>query len=108
MTRRIRRELRTVRVMIAMYCRSHHGIKRELCDDCSALWDHVQKRVENCPFGTVKPTCLNCTVHCFNHAMREQIRSVMRYAGPRMLRRHPVLTLFHIMDGRKPAPKNRQ
>jgi len=29
---------------------------------------------------------------------------VMRYAGPRMLRRHPILAIMHILDGRDPAP----
>jgi hypothetical protein len=33
--------------------------------------------------------------------MREQIRVVMRYAGPRMLRNHPVLDLQHLIDGRR-------
>jgi hypothetical protein len=28
----------------------------------------------------------------------------MRYAGPRMTWRHPLLTLFHLLKGRKPAP----
>lgn len=37
--------------------------------------------------------------------MREQIKAVMRYAGPRMLLHHPILALFHMLDGlRKPCP----
>jgi hypothetical protein len=28
-----------------------------------------------------------------------RIRAVMRYAGPRMLYKHPVMTLQHIVDG---------
>jgi hypothetical protein len=32
--------------------------------------------------------------------MREQVRAIMRYAGPRMLLRHPVLALMHVWDGR--------
>jgi hypothetical protein len=31
--------------------------------------------------------------------MREQVRAVMRYAGPRMLWRHPILALEHLWDG---------
>ena len=42
-------------------------------------------------FGDDKPTCANCKVHCYSEAMRERVRDVMRYAGPRMLWRHPVL-----------------
>jgi hypothetical protein len=29
------------------------------------------------------------------------VREVMRYSGPRMLKRHPVLALAHLVDGRK-------
>jgi len=28
--------------------------------------------------------------------MREQIRAVMRYSGPRMLLHHPLMTFHHI------------
>jgi hypothetical protein len=33
--------------------------------------------------------------------MRERIRIVMRYSGPRMLYRHPILSIRHKMDGFK-------
>ncbi len=36
--------------------------------------------------------------------MREQIRAVMRYAGPRMVYRHPMMTLFHFVDGLRKEP----
>jgi hypothetical protein len=36
--------------------------------------------------------------------MRERVRTVMRYAGPRMMWRHPFLALAHLVDGRRPAP----
>jgi hypothetical protein len=28
----------------------------------------------------------------------------MRYAGPRMLYRHPIMTLQHMIDGRRQEP----
>jgi hypothetical protein len=33
--------------------------------------------------------------------MREKIKTVMRYAGKRMILRHPVLALFHMFDARR-------
>jgi hypothetical protein len=30
--------------------------------------------------------------------MREQVKEVMRYAGPRMIFRHPVLAVMHWVD----------
>jgi hypothetical protein len=29
---------------------------------------------------------------------------MMRYAGPRMMWRHPLLALSHVLDGKRPAP----
>jgi hypothetical protein len=105
LSRRIRRELKTVRVMIELYCRAHHEADAGgLCSECRELWDYARQRVERCPFGLDKPTCLNCTVHCYKPRRREQIREVMRFAGPRMSWRHPVLTIFHFIDGRRQPP----
>ncbi|HOO39122.1 MAG TPA: nitrous oxide-stimulated promoter family protein [Deltaproteobacteria bacterium] len=36
--------------------------------------------------------------------MREKIRSVMSYAGPRMLSRHPYLALVHLIQGIRKSP----
>jgi predicted amidophosphoribosyltransferase len=99
--RRIERELKIVRVMIGMYCRHQHAGGRELCEECRALWDYARQRVDRCPLLPEKPTCLHCTVHCYKPAMRERIRVVMRYAGPRMALRHPILSVFHFLDGRR-------
>ena len=33
--------------------------------------------------------------------MRERVRVVMRTAGPRMIWRHPVLAVRHVLDGRR-------
>jgi hypothetical protein len=104
-SQRIAREMKTVRVMIEMYCRDRHG-GEDLCTSCRALWEYAQQRVDHCPFASDKPTCLNCTVHCYKPAMREQIRLVMRCVGPSMAWRHPILALWHFLDGRRePPPK---
>jgi hypothetical protein len=103
-SRRLRREMTTVRAMIALYCRAHHGTGRALCRNCDELWGYAQRRVDRCPYGPAKPTCVDCPIHCYVPAMRERIRVIMRWAGPRMVWRHPVLALFHLIDGRRVAP----
>ena len=40
--------------------------------------------------------------------MRERVRQVMRYAGPRMLLRHPILALLHLRDERRPLSERAQ
>jgi hypothetical protein len=100
---RRRRELRTIEAMVRMYCRHHHG-GRPLCPDCTELMQYASVRLERCVFGDAKPTCANCVVHCYSDDMREKVRVVMRWAGPRMLWRHPVLGITHLIDGRRPTP----
>ncbi|MGB5217235.1 MAG: nitrous oxide-stimulated promoter family protein [Smithella sp.] len=91
-------ETKTVELMIDLYCRGHHGGKDNLCDECCALLDYVKKRLEKCPFKKDKPKCSKCTVHCYKPALREKIKAVMRYSGPRMLYRHPILTGKHYLQ----------
>ena len=91
--------------MVALYCRDKHGTKGGpkggLCEDCSVLLAYARRRLERCPFATDKPTCAHCATHCYKPAMREQVREVMRYAGPRMVREHPLLAAAHLIDGRR-------
>lgn len=95
----IRREARTVSAMVRIYCRGHHeGQQEGLCEDCRALLDYANARLSGCHFQMEKPTCAKCPIHCYRPDRREQIRSVMRYAGPRMLLHHPVLALQHLRD----------
>jgi hypothetical protein len=99
--------------MIALTCRDlHGGGRRNLCAACLELRGYAHQRLVRCPFGADKPTCANCRIHCYKPEMRERVRQVMRHAGPRMLVRHPVLALMHlIVDEQRPAlerPSRRQ
>ena len=69
-----------------------------LCPQCQALLDYAHKRLEHCKFGEDKPSCTRCPVHCYKPAMREQIRQVMRYSGPRMLLHDPIMAIRHLWD----------
>ena len=86
--------------MIRIYCRAHHGAAKDLCGDCAGLLSYAEGRIEKCPFGTDKPVCNQCTVHCYQPEMRERVRAVMRYAGPRMIGRHPLLAIRHLIRSR--------
>ena len=94
--------------MIRMYCRDKHPDESVPCGDCRELLDHALERLDRCPFQEGKTTCACCAVHCFNPAMREKIRAVMRYAGPRMTFRHPLLALRHLLDKRRKEPLPRR
>ncbi len=98
---RIAREKRTIRAMVGIYCRGHHAAGGGLCGECQELLDYAACRLDRCPFGANKSTCADCPIHCYKPAMRERVRAAMRYAGPRMLWRHPVLAIRHWLDGRR-------
>ena len=91
--------------MIDLSCRDQHGSKDRLCDDCNELLNYVRRRLEKCPFKNNKPPCSKCPVHCYKPALREKIKAVMRYSGPRMIYRHPILTGKHYLQ--KKAFKSR-
>jgi hypothetical protein len=103
---RIAREKRTISAMLAIYCHDHHGGGR-LCADCRTLREYAHRRLEVCPFHEDKPACNHCPVHCYSATRREQVRAVMRYAGPRMLLRHPLLAARHLLDTRRRAPERK-
>lgn len=86
--------------MIAIYCRRNHG-GRELCPDCAALDAYARHRSDKCPFMETKTFCSNCRVHCYGQDMREKIRAVMRFSGPRMLFHHPVMAVRHVLENKK-------
>ena len=101
-SRRLAREWQTIRAMIQIYCRDHHH--GALCQECQSLLDYAGLRLDRCQFGVEKPTCAKCPVHCYQKTRREEVRVVMRYAGPRMLWEHPLLSLRHWLDGLNYAP----
>ncbi|MBU0729805.1 MAG: nitrous oxide-stimulated promoter family protein [Proteobacteria bacterium] len=101
---RMNRERKTVELMLKLYCRDHHKTKQELCTECQKLAEYVKLRLKNCPFQENKTTCGNCPIHCYKPEMRQKIREVMRYAGPRMIRHHPLLAFGHMLDGFRKNP----
>jgi len=105
LTGRLQREQDTFRCMTRIYCDHHHGLlDGHLCNDCEQLMQYAERRLEKCPYGTDKPTCANCPIHCYKPAQREQARNIMRYAGPRMTWRHPLRALHHLLDKLRRAP----
>lgn len=106
-TPRLQREYRTIEGMLQIWCANHHDggapCRDGLCTECADLLAYAGQRLANCPYGEAKPTCAKCPVHCYGRTPREQVRAVMRYAGPRMLWRHPWRTLLHVLDKLRPA-----
>ena len=92
------REKKTESLMIRLYCRKRHHNSGGLCAECMALSDYAVQRSDRCPFMETKTFCSNCRVHCYKPEMRQQLRAVMRYAGPLMLLSNPILVLRHMAE----------
>ena len=93
------REKKLVPVMIRKYCHSKHGTKgEELCVECKALTEYALFRLEKCPFKVNKQFCSFCKIHCYKPEMRQKIKDVMKWSGPRMILTHPVFAFKHVFQ----------
>ena len=99
---RITREKKTIDKMVHVYCKGKHDAKgNQLCEECNEFLSYAFLRLDKCPFQEEKSTCGKCLVHCYQPQMREKAKKIMRYSGPRLIWRSPVLALHHVLDGRK-------
>ncbi len=74
-----------------------------VCVECAELLAYAEKRRASCPKDP-KPFCSYCDTHCYRADMRERMRDVMRYAGPRsVLRGHAIDSVKHLIEGRRHA-----
>lgn len=89
-------EIKTIEFMISLYCKKNH--KQNICDECQELYDYALLRIEKCPRKEEKTFCSTCKIHCYKKDMREKIRKVMKFSGPRMLIYSPKLAIAHIIN----------
>ena len=94
-------EKRMVSLMIGLYCRKNHHTKDGLCEECSRLNEYARLRSDKCPFMETKTFCSNCRVHCYQPDMREKIKAVMRFSGPRMIFSHPIMAIRHLVESNR-------
>ncbi|KEQ16454.1 nitrous oxide-stimulated promoter family protein [Endozoicomonas numazuensis] len=101
-------EHKTIIAMTRIYCRDHHSSREReqaLCQECREFVEFAGLRLSKCPYGQVKPACQNCPIHCYKKDMKEKARIIMRYGGPRMLLRHPVMAIRHLLHARRANPE---
>lgn len=91
---RIEREKQTVQRMIELYC--HHHLKvGTMPEEYQHLAEFACRRLDHCKYGENKTACKNCPTHCYASKEREQIREIMRWAGPRMILYSPKDAIVH-------------
>ena len=94
--KRLSFERYVVAAMIRTYCRHHEG-NAELCPRCQALMHYAEARLTACRYGEAKPSCRHCPIHCYKPDMREHMRAVMRWTGPRMIIYHPTMAIRYFL-----------
>lgn len=102
---RIRREKKTLSAMIDIYCEQFNSRVAEHCAEYKELSAYALNKVDNCPYQENKPVCPKCKIHCYNKEMRDKIKKIMRYSGPKMIFRHPYLAVMHLIDSIKKYPE---
>ena len=100
MEEHLEREAKTLEAMGEIYCKAHHvgaaqAEGHKLCCECAAVLDYAIERSKRCPQER-KCNCEDCHIHCYKLQMRQRIRAIMCYAGPRMMWKHPVMALRHM------------
>ena len=102
------REKKMVSLMIKLYCNKRHHTGKVLCEECTQLNEYAIMSSDKCPFMETKTFCSNCKVHCYKQNMREKIRKVMRFSGPRMIFRHPVAAIRHVVESKREKKRMEQ
>ena len=94
------KEQEVVELIIRLYCKKNHKeaykVHNDLCPECRELAEYAKMRSAKCPFMETKTFCNNCKVHCYKPEMRQKIKTVMRFSGPRMIFYHPILAIWHL------------
>ena len=98
---KIQKQKETVEKFIRLYCGKKHGSSsKTLCSECQNLLEYSDQRLEQCQYQEDKPTCRKCPVHCYRPTMREEIRRVMRFSGPRSALYAPMDWIRHKIHDR--------
>ncbi|MHA2105647.1 MAG: nitrous oxide-stimulated promoter family protein [Candidatus Hodarchaeales archaeon] len=97
-SKKIQKEQKTVQLMIDKFCKGNHmQVDTDICENCMELSTYSNQRLEKCVFGEKKPFCSKCPIHCYKPSMREKIKEVMKYSGPRMIYTNPILAVGHLL-----------
>lgn len=95
-SKKIVREKIIVEKMIRLYCKHKLRVK-DIPEEYKSLIEYAHHRLDRCRYGENKTACKKCPTHCYKAEMREKIRAVMRWAGPRMIIYDPISAIRHLL-----------
>lgn len=85
------KEKELLAIMIKIYEDGHHV-------DLTELKKYAFKRIDHCPRKEEKTFCSSCPIHCYQKIYRQQIREVMKYSGKRIIFKHPIIAIKHMLN----------
>lgn len=89
------KEIVMLEYMVKLY--SKKKLKEdELSERCIQLLEYAKYRRSKCPHGENKPYCSCCEIRCYKSSEREFMSKVMKFSGPRMIFKHPILAFDHL------------
>lgn len=94
---KIDRDKRTIRLMVELYTRHKLHLSQPSAE-YEELITYACARLDHCRYGEGKPACKNCPIHCYKPEMRQKIKEVMKWSGPRMIFLSPMPTLRHLFN----------
>ena len=110
----LKKDADTLYAMGAIYCAAHHADaprnERGVCEECEKILAYSIYRTSVCPYEH-KGNCKDCPVHCYRPEMRAGIRAIMSYGAPRMVYKHPAMTIRYLskkIKGAKAAKAKRR
>lgn len=103
MPNRIDQEKETLREMVTLYCRYRLKAK-SMPESYEQLVDYAFRRLERCRWGTKKPNCHQCKIHCYAPDKRKQMREIMKWTGPKMIIYAPMKAMRYLINSMRPNP----
>ena len=97
------KDIKELERFIQIYCENKHKEREKterngmrLCLECHETLKYSTRRRNLCPLDP-KPTCKNCTIHCYSTEHRKKIKEIMRYSGMYMIKRGRFDLLLHYL-----------
>ncbi len=89
----------TMEAIGCIYCRGNHDSAIRgadgMCPECRNAIEATLERAAACPYGH-ESNCEDCRTHCQRGEAQQEIKRIMRYAAPRMVVRHPLMTATYL------------
>lgn len=85
--------------MVDIYCsgNKHKLDENGKCADCDLLLRYSKSRTDRCPYINETLFCSNCPTPCYRPDMKERMRDLMKYAGPRLFFKRPFTVIWHMI-----------